>query len=214
MEDLTEAGLREGISEVIATTQSRAGIPNAAPVGILNSDGRYHVRLYRGSRTIANVEETRRLAVNVTMDALLFAKTLIGNLSPSDFSLFHGFPVLKEANSWILFRCNQVEEDEDSLLFMLYPLAVAVIRAGICAINRGLNAVIEAAILVSRWRCGHVYGQGQEQEHAHPHQGEGMQVQMQLARMRDYERIVARCGGRREKEAMQLLMDELYKTHH
>ena len=33
--NLQEAGIGEGISEVIVTTQSAAGMPNAAPVGII-----------------------------------------------------------------------------------------------------------------------------------------------------------------------------------
>ncbi|MCD6211015.1 MAG: DUF447 family protein [Methanophagales archaeon] len=195
MNNLVEAGLREGISEVIVTTQSLSGIPNAAPAGILSQGGEYMVRLYRGSKTLSNVRETMRLAANVTLDSMFFVRTLFGNLSTGDFSLFHGFPVLKEANSWVLFGCRLIHEGTDSLLFLLSPLAVAIIRASIYAINRGLNAVIEAAILASRYDILE----------------SDIEREQMMRKMGDYAEIVEKCGGRREKEAMQLLIDELHK---
>ena len=180
---------------MIATTQSLSGTPNAAPVGILSRGSEYRVRLYRGSKTLSNVRETMRLAANVTRDPMFFVRTLFGNLSPGDFSLFHGFPVLKEANSWVLFRCRLVYEGTDSLLFLLSPLAVAIIRAHIYAINRGLNAVIEAAILASRYN---IMKSNRERE-------------QMMRKMGDYAEIMERCGGRMEKEAIRLLIDELQK---
>ncbi len=193
MANLVEAGLHEGISEVIATTQSRAGVPNAAPVGIHAESGKYCVELYRGSKTLSNVNTTRKMAANVTEDAVLFVRSLFGNLASSDFSRFLGFPVLSGADSWILFRCRLIAERADYLLFLLTPFAVAVRNKKISAINRGLNAVIEAAILASRYDL---------QDGAR----DKTRIKMQI---HDYARIVDRCGGRSEKEAMQILLQHL-----
>ncbi len=190
MADLRDAGLREGITEVIATTYSISGEPNAAPVGIHNEAGRYCVALYRGSKTLSNVKATMQLAANVTDDAVLFVRTLLDNPEASDFSRFHGFPVLRNANSWILFRCREIEERADYLLFMLNPLAVAILNKKTCAVNRGLNAVIEAAILASRYDI-QISADVRER------------IKEQI---RDYARIVERCGGRSEKEAMRILI--------
>ena len=107
--DLKEAGLCEGISEVIATTRSASGVPNAAPIGILTREGNFFVKLYKGSQTISNVLVKKELAANVTDDAVLFVKAAFATLSENYFSLFCGFPVLKEANSWIIFECNVLE---------------------------------------------------------------------------------------------------------
>ena len=58
--NLREAGIGEGISEVIVTTQSVSGVPNAAPIGIIaitsESGSNFFVRLYRGSKTLSNVQ--------------------------------------------------------------------------------------------------------------------------------------------------------------
>ncbi len=206
---LKEAGIDEGISEVIVTTQSVSGVPNAAPIGIItatnnnNSKGKdkdenenenennYFVRLYGTSKTLSNVQETNKLAANVTDDAVLFVKAAFEHLTETQFSLFHGFPVLKEANSWILFDCAFSEKKSESgnFLFQLTPLAVKTNRKEVKAINRGLNAVIEAAIIATRNAITEDERDRAEREKL----------------MALYARIVEKCGGRREKEALKIL---------
>ncbi len=201
-----EAGIGEGISEVIVTTQSVSGVPNAAPIGIItatnnnNSKGKdenennYFVKLYKGSKTLSNVQETNKLAANVTDDAVLFVKAAFEPLTESQFSLFYGFPVLKEANSWILFDCTFSEKKSESwnFVFQLTPLAVKINRKEVKAINRGLNAVIEAAIIATRYT---IMEDGRDRAER--------EKQMAL-----YARIVEKCGGRREKEALKILQEK------
>ncbi len=203
---LKEAGISEGISEVIVTTQSVSGVPNAAPIGIItatnnnNSKGKdkdennYFVRLYKGSKTLSNVQETNKLAANVTDDAVLFVKAAFEPLTETQFSLFNGFPVLKEANSWILFDCtfSEKKNESENFLFQLTPIAVKTNRKEVKAINRGLNAVIEAAIIATRYAITE-----DEQDRAE------REKLMAL-----YARIVEKCGGSREKEALKILQEK------
>ena len=195
--DLKEAGLCEGISEVIVTTQSASGVSNAAPIGILTREGNYFVKLYKGSQTLTNVTETKKLAANVTDDAVLFVKAAFDTLSANFYSLFQGFPVLKEANSWILFKCDFIEEKVESFLFQLAPIAVEINMHGVRAINRGFNAVIEAAILATRY--GIVKDEREKEE-----------MKKMVER---YTEIVAKCGGRKEKEAMRVLHEKTTRFH-
>ena len=203
-----EAGIGEGISEVIVTTQSVSGVPNAAPIGIItatnnnNSKGKdkdenennYFVKLYKTSKTLSNVQETNKLAANVTDDAVLFVKAAFEPLTESQFSLFNGFPVLKEANSWILFDCAFSEKSSESghFVFQLTPLAVKINRKEVKAINRGLNAVIEAAIIATRYAITEDGRDRAEREKL----------------MALYARIVEKCGGSREKEALEILHEK------
>ena len=192
--DLREAGIGEGISEVIVTTKSVSGEPNAAPIGIItatNEENKYFVKLYKTSKTLSNVQETNKLAANVTDDAVLFVKAAFEPLTENQFSLFYGFPVLKEANSWILFDCTFSEKNSESgnFVFQLMPLAVKTNRKEVKAINRGLNAVIEAAIIATRNAITEDERDRAERE-----------KQMAL-----YARIVEKCGGSREKEALEIL---------
>lgn len=198
---LKEAGIGEGISEVIVTTQSVSGVPNAAPIGIItatnnnNSKGKdkdennYFAKLYKGSKTLSNVQETNKLAANVTDDAGPFVKATFEPLTETQFSLFNGFPVLKEANSWILFDCAFSEKTRETFIFRLTPLAVKTNRKEVKAINRGLNAVIEAAILATRYAIT---------------EGERDRAEREKL-MALYADIVEKCGGSREKEALKIL---------
>lgn len=194
--DLKEAGIGEGISEVIVTTKSASGEPNAAPIGIIavtnEDENNYFVKLYKGSKTLSNVQETNKLAANVTDDAVLFVKAAFEPLNKAHFSLFSESPVLKEANSWILFDCAFSEKTCETFIFQLTPIAVKTNRKEVKAINRGLNAVIEAAILATRNAI----------------KEDGRDLAEREKMMALYARIVEKCGGSREKEALRILQEK------
>ncbi len=191
---IKEAGIGEGISEVIVTTRSASGEPNAAPIGIITNEdeNKYFVKLYKNSKTLSNVMETNKLAVNVTDDAVLFVKAAVGNLNEAHFSLFAGLPVLNEANSWIIFESALIKKNSESFLFQLTPIALKINRKEVKAINRGLNAVIEAAILATRYVITVDKREKEEIERMMEH----------------YTNIVKKCGGRREKEAFGILHEK------
>jgi hypothetical protein len=196
--ELKASGIGEGISEVIVTTKSASGMPNAAPIGIItriNEDtGEPHhfVKLYKGSQTLANVLETTMLAANVTDDAVIFVKAAFEHLSEAHFADFAGVPVLTEANAWIVFTSVLIEERSDYLQFQVLPRAVKINKKGVKAINRGLNAVIEAAILATRFDITTDEREKEEMRRL----------------MERYAEIVKKCGGRRENEAMEVLKEK------
>ncbi len=198
--DPRDAGIGEGISEVIVTTKSAAGTPNAAPIGIISQSTKkgersYFVTLYKGSQTLANVLETGRLAANVTSDAVLFVQTAFEDLPQECFKDFAGMPVLTEANAWIVFSSDLVEERPQYLRFHLRSPAVKITRREVKAINRGLNAVIEATVLATRLEMA-----TSEQER------DTMRREMQR-----YASIVATCGGPRENQALAILQAKVFK---
>nr|QNO50829.1 putative protein MTH_863 [Methanosarcinales archaeon ANME-1 ERB6]QNO53792.1 putative protein MTH_863 [Methanosarcinales archaeon ANME-1 ERB6] len=196
--NLKEVGIDEGISEVIVTTKSASGELNAAPIGIITitneDENKYFVKLYKTSKTLSNVQETNKLAASVTDDAVLFVQAAFEPLAETQFSLFNGFPVLKEANSWILFDCTFSEKKSESgnFVFQLTPIAVKTNQKGVKAINRGLNAVIEAAIIATR--------------NAITEDGRDRAEREKLMAL--YARIVEKCGGSREKEALKILQEK------
>jgi len=194
-----EAGIGEGISEVIVTTKSAAGKPNAAPIGIISeiteqSERSYFVTLYKGSQTLANVLATGRLAANVTSDAVLFVETAFDDLPRECFTDFAGLPVLREANAWIIFTSELVEERQEYLRFQLRSAAVKIDQTEVKAINRGLNAVIEATVLATRLRIATEKRERQE-------------LRQELERC---AAIVAKCGGTRENQALAILREKVF----
>ena len=192
--NVRETGIDEGTSEVIVTTRSASGTFNAAPIGIITTTNEHFVKLYKSSRTFTNVQETKKLAANVTSDAVLFVKAALDDLGEAHYSSLSSFPVLKEANSWILFQAVLAEKSTEYSLFQLTPLTVKINRKDLKAINRGLNAVIEATILATRYL---IVNDEREKE----------ELKKQMAR---YAKIVEKCGGHREKEAIRILEEKSF----
>jgi hypothetical protein len=193
--NLREAGIDEGISEVIVTTRSASGTFNAAPIGIITTTNEHFVKLYKSSRTLSNVMEANKLAANVTSDVVLFVKAAFDDLGESHYSSLSGFPVLKEANSSIIFQAALAEKSTEYSLFQLTPLTIKINRKELKAINRGRNAVIEATILATRYL---ILNDEREKEEL-------------KKQMEHYAKIVEKCGGHREKEAMGILEKKFFK---
>ena len=132
--NLKEAGIDEGISEVIVTTKSASDKPNAAPIGIItitnNGKNNYFVKLYKGSKTLSNVMATNTLAANVTDDAVLFVKSGFANLNEAHSSLFTGLPVLKEAKSWIIFKSALIKKNSES-----FCISISSVFARSCGVT-------------------------------------------------------------------------------
>ena len=194
MVDLEAAGIGEGISEVIVTTTSGAGTPNAAPIGLITrrteaGDLSYSVKLYRGSQTLANVLETGTLAANVTDDVMVFVTAAFEDLRATSFTDFEAVPVLKGANAWIVFSVTSKEERAEYVRFLLQPERAKINRKAVTAINRGRNAVLEAAVIATR---------------IHRAKDERTKAEMR-EQVEHCKKLVMKCGGPREHAAVSML---------
>lgn len=182
-----EFGIKEGISEVIATTISQIGKPNAAPIGII-SDGNLHAEIYTNTQTYANVKTAKKLVANIVDDPLLFVLSAFTDLPLEEFCMGDDVPVLKDAKAWIIFECI-MEDHPERATVNLRPLRGKIIQRSIQPISRGFNAVIEATVHATRYLA--------------------MKDPKYLRQIEHYEEIVRKCGGRREKEAMRKLKEFL-----
>jgi hypothetical protein len=191
-DDALEAfGIQEGINEVIATTE-KEGVVNAAPLGIIREGDEISVKLFSGSHTYGNVLQTGWLVANVTHDAWLFAETALEDLSPDFFWVRDGVPVLKEAEAWCLFQCQAIPLD--IAIARLALVKGEVLRKEFRAFNRGACLVVEAAVAATRYLA--------------------LRSDSYLQELFRLQRIINRCGGRREKEAMDRLMDRIDMCTH
>ncbi len=178
-------GIHDGISEIIATTISRSGIPNAAPIGIIRNQNRDQicVRLFPGTHTRQNVIETGEIAANIIHDPVVYVESTFGDLTGDVFELPDGAgcPVLKGASAWMIFRCRQLKGN----LFELTPVRGEIHDTPVLCTNRGFNAVIESLVHATRYQLN-----GDERY---------------LDLIKHYGQIVQVCGGSREKEAISKL---------
>ncbi|MGB8218336.1 MAG: DUF447 domain-containing protein [Candidatus Methanoperedens sp.] len=183
--DIEDFGIHDGISEVIFTTISPDGIPNAAPMGLYNRDGRLFVRIYN-SKTLENILNKPIAAANIVDEPLLFVQSALSDVEPERFEYVEGFPVLKDVVGWILFECK-CKKGENISVVELSPIKGKITTQNIKPINRGFNAVIEASIHATRYVV--------------------FREQKYLEHIEYYNSIVKKCGGAREKEAMGLLYE-------
>ncbi len=192
--DLSSFGIREGISEIIASTGFEH--PNAAPIGIVMKGERPFVRLFKGSHTWENVLKEKCLASNVVYDPILFVRSTFSDLVPSEFEYVDAgefkFPVLKEAIAWVVFECINLRNTDQSLVADLVPLNAGFNERNIKELpvpNRGFNAVLEATV------------------HATRYQLTGEEKYLEL--IRHYESLASKCGGDAEKKAIKLIYEAL-----
>ncbi|WP_410508741.1 DUF447 family protein [Methanosarcina hadiensis] len=192
--DLPAFGIREGISETIASTGFER--PNAAPIGIVMKGQKPFIRLFKGTHTWENVSKEKYFASNVVYDPLLFVRSTFFDLESSEFEYVDAgglrFPVLKEAVAWVVFECINIKNTDQALIADLVPVEAGfneLNRKELPVPNRGFNAVLEATV------------------HATRYQLTGEEKYLEL--IRHYESLASKCGGDREKKAMKLLYEVL-----
>ncbi len=183
MIDIEEFGFHEGISEVILTTLSRPHVPNAAPIGIVNKGGKFFARIYN-STTLSSILENPVAAANIVDDPVLFVKSALSDIEPEMFEFAVDFPVIKHSLGWIVFDCK-CRKGENISVVELTPLRGKICRRTIKPVNRGFNAVIEAAIHATRYVS--------------------LKEKKYLREIDNCDKIVRKCGGVRDMEAMKLL---------
>lgn len=185
MINLEEFGIQEGISEVILTSMSIEGIPNAAPIGLHMKNGKLFARIYK-SKTLDNIIENSKAAANIVDDPVLFVQSALSDIEPERFDFVEGFPVLKDSPGWIIFDCR-IKKGENISVVELQAVKSKILQRKIKPINRGFNAVIEATVHATRYVV--------------------LKEQKYLDHIDHYNTIVQKCGGPGEKKAMKLLYD-------
>ena len=185
MIDIQEFGIHEGISEVIFSTISPEGIPNAAPIGLHLENGKFFARIYN-SNTLNNILGNKTVAANIVDDPFLFVQSALSDIEQGKFEFTGGFPVLKDALGWIIFDCR-CRKGENISVVELSPVRSKIQKRKIMPVNRGFNAVIEATVHATRYIV--------------------LKEQQYLDHIDYYNTIVQKCGSTGEKNAMKLLFD-------
>lgn len=188
---LEDLGILDGINEVIATTEKDGRI-NAAPLGIIRDCNKLYIRLFLGTHTYENILASGWFVANVTHDAWLFAETALEDLTPNHFMRRDGLPTLLDAEAWGFFRCEPFALD--IIIAEVKLVKGEILRKDFRAFNRGANLVVEAAVAATRYLA--------------------LRTDSYYEEMMKLQRIINRCGGPREREAMDRLMDRVNSYSH
>ncbi|HTY15801.1 MAG TPA: DUF447 domain-containing protein [Methanoregulaceae archaeon] len=178
--------LREGINEIIATTGG-----NAAPIGIVVRNGNPGMVLFRGSHTSENVETRGWVVANFVFDPVLYVITAFDDLPEGSFveEQAGGYTVerLASCEAWAAFSATVEKKTRDVLVVGLSLLEESSKGIVLHPVNRGFNSIIEATVHGTR------YNRSRSPE--------------LLSLIEHHAGIVGKCGGPKEKEALDLLFD-------
>lgn len=154
-------------------------------MGLHRRGKRLFIRIYN-SKTLDNILSKPVAAANITDDPVLFVQSALSDIEPERFEFMEGFPVLKDAPGWLIVDCA-CKKGENISVVELSPVKGNIIEQKPRPVNRGFNAVIEAAIHATRYVS--------------------LKERKYLDCIEYYNTIVKKCGGAREKEAMRLLYE-------
>lgn len=177
--------LRPGINEVIATTEF-----NAAPMGIIFKEGVARMVVFSKSHTANNIEKNGWLVANFVFDPVLYVTTAFGDISHDAFreETVNGRTMhrLKDTDAWAAFTATIDKKTPEALMVTLTPEKEIIEEVSLHPVNRGFNSIIDTTVHATRYTINR---------------------DPQLKKQIDYHAgIVRKCGGKRELEALELLM--------
>ena len=205
----------EGINEVIVTTVSKDGVPNAAPIGIIRKNEKVFVKLF-ASTTCQNVIDSGYLVANITHDPMIFVMAALDYLDDGYFECMEygnaptcianacteaactgdtrafafPFPFRRlKGCSCILFECQRLTDGTEPEVFSLKPVSAVIEKQVPIPVNRGFNALIEACVAATRF----VLYKDVES----------------LDVIRNSKVLVNKCGSRLDSDAFELLLQKI-----
>lgn len=192
--------------ECIYTTIDKIGNKNSAAIG-LKYFGQDNIgcRIFEGSTTLKNIQETKKYVVNITQDPMIFTKSTIDKLPDEYYAGDSDIAILKDAGSYIIVDVTDIDEqkaentpiDNDESIFMIKGKIQDIIikDESIKAFNRGLSGIIECLVNVSRYK---IVDDEKRQEY--------------MDRVNENNRMISRIGNEKTKECMKLIKEEYEKN--
>jgi hypothetical protein len=176
----------DGVVESIVTTLGPNDRWNVAALGLRGRDGDEAVtaRTWGNTRTRRNFETNGRGYVQFSRDPVDFTEAALAVREERE-------PVLDSADAWAEVRVERTDSGTDGgtewVEWALTPEESRVEREVVPVTNRGYYAVVEATVAASRLDVA-AYEPSRLRE-----------------RLAYFESVVDRCGGPREREAIELV---------
>lgn len=205
--DLERIGITtEERYECIYTTISTEGVKNSAAIGLKYFGGDdIGCRIFEGSKTLENIQKTKRYVVNITNDPMIFTKSTIDKLPEEYYTDDTDLAILRNAGSYIIVNVTSIDEqkpektpiDNDQSIFMIKGKIekVVVNDESVKAFNRAFSGIIECLVNVSRYKIV-----------------DDEKRQYYMGRVIENDRMISRIGNEKSKEVMKLLKEEYEKN--
>ena len=207
--DLSKIGMEKGQQyEIIITTIDSDGNTNAAPFGlrVLENDEIF-LRIFDGGNTIRNIKDKKEFIVNVTDNPLMFTLSSINTIPDEYLTKIpkenSELAYLTDADAYFIcevksikssYRENDPIKDTGINFIKAEVIELNIKNKCVKPINRAIHALIESLVNYSRINIV----DEEKQKYF-------------LERLGESDRIIKRVGNKKEKEAIELLKDDLKK---
>ena len=207
--DLSKIGMEKGQQyEIIITTIDSDGNTNAAPFGlrVLENDEIF-LRIFDGGNTIRNIKDKKEFIVNVTDNPLMFTLSSINTIPDEHLTKIpkenSELAYLTDADAYFIcevksikssYRENDPIKDTGINFIKAKVIELNIKNKCVKPINRAIHALIESLVNYSRINIV----DEEKQKYF-------------LERLGESDRIIKRVGNKEEKEAIELLKEDLKK---
>ena len=205
--DLSKVGIEKDIQyECITTTINEDGVKNAAAFAFkyLGED-KVFCRIFEGSKTLKNIQNTNEYVVNITQDPLVFTYATLDCLGDEYYTDDDDIAIIKNTPAYIIVDVVSIEKmspddfpikGDKNIFFITGKIRKFVVNdENVKAFNRGLSALIESLVNFSRYK---IVDEEKRKEY--------------MDRIIENQRVIDKVSNEKTKKAMAYLKSEYEKN--
>ena len=204
--DLSKVGIEKDLQyECITTTINDEGVKNAGAFAFkyLGEDEVF-CRIFERSKTLRNIQNSRKYVVNITQDPLVFTYATLDCLGDEYYTDDTDIAILKDAPAYMIVDVESIEEKtpddfpikaDNNIFFITGKIRELVINDDNAqAFNRGLSGLIEGLVNFSRYK---IVDEDKRKEY--------------MNRLIENQRVIEKVSDEKTKKAMADLKSEYEK---
>lgn len=162
--DLGKVGIEKDIQyECITTTINEKGVKNAGAFAFKYlGDDKVFCRIFEGSKTLRNIQNTNGYVVNINQDPLVFTYATLDCLGDEYYTDDDDIAIIKNTPAYIIVDVENIEKKtpddfpikgDKNIFFITGKIREFIINdENAKAFNRGLSALIEGLVNFSRYK--------------------------------------------------------------
>lgn len=205
--DLSKVGIHMNLQyECITTTiNSRKEKNSAAFAFIYLGEDSVMCRIFEGSKTLKNIQETNQYVVNITQDPLIFTLSTIDKLPDEYYTDDENIAILKDCGAYLIIDVDEIEmktpkdfpiKNDTNIYFITGTIKdFIVMDESIKAFNRGFSGLIESLVNCSRYKIV-----------------DGEKRKYYKNRLEENKRVIEKVSDEKTKKAMEILAEEYEKN--
>ena len=205
--DLSKVGIEKDLQyECITTTIGEDGIKNAGAFAFKYiGDDKVFCRIFEGSKTLKNIQNTNEYVVNITQDPLAFTYATLDCLDDEYFTSDEDIAIIKNSPAYIIVDVESIEKKtpddfpikgDKNIFFITGKIRDFIVNdESVRAFNRGLSGLIEGLVNFSRYK---IVDDEKRKEY--------------MDRLIENQRVIEKVSDEKTKKAMSTLKSEYDKN--